>query len=390
MRDAVPPIVARDVKDEDDVEDGPAVEPREDTAGAGIAAIPVIAVTFRNAADVTRCLAALGRMGADPDFGVFICENGGPAAFDTMLAALTGPDGPCSPDLLPPLVASPRFARMVRLRLATGDAAQHIAVHVGESCENGGYAGGVNAYIEALLPHPGWPGVWVLNPDTEPAPGALRELVDHAARRGCGMVGSRLVSPESPDLVQNRGLAWRKWRAATIAVDRLAPGALRPAAEAVEQRIDAPSGASIYVTRDCMLRIGLMDERYFLYFEDLDWGLRAKRVGPVGYAHDSIVLHEGGTTIGSGATRRQHSPLAIYLEFRNRLLFVRRHHMAWLAWAVVMEILELLEYARTRAFATMFAGARGLWAGVLGRTGRPDALIRAHVERAERARTGSP
>ena len=88
----------------------------------------------------------------------------------------------------------------------------------------------------------------------------------------------------------------------------------------------------MYVTRDCLTRIGLMDERYFLYFEDLDWGIRAKHQGKIGYADDSIVLHDGGTTIGSAMTRQQQSPLAIYLDFRNRLLFVRSHGARWLAW----------------------------------------------------------
>src|SRR6185437_6752591 len=108
-----------------------------------------------------------------------------------------------------------------------------------------------------------------------------------AESRGRGMIGSRLVSQDRPDLMQTRGLAWRKWRAATMAVDYLAP-ATEPPAEEIECRLDAPSGASVYVTRDCLRRVGLMDERYFLYFEDLDWGLRAKQFGPIGYAHRSI------------------------------------------------------------------------------------------------------
>jgi hypothetical protein len=40
--------------------------------------------------------------------------------------------------------------------------------------------------------------------------------------------------------------------------------------------LGSPSGVSIYVTRQCLERSGFMDERYFLYFEELDWGYRAK------------------------------------------------------------------------------------------------------------------
>ena len=344
-----------------------------------LTAIPVLAVTFRNAADVTRCLHALSRMTPEPPFNVFICENGGADAFDELVATLTAAQGPCDPEPGPPLLSAPRLARMTRLQLRTGHPSRAVAVHVGEARDNFGYAGGVNAYLVPLLAQGGWPGIWILNPDTEPSPDALKELVAYAESRGRGMVGSRLVAPGQPDIIQTRGLAWRTWRAATRAVDRLAPAAVEPPPEAVEGQLDAPSGASIYVTRDCIVRTGLMDEHYFLYFEDLDWGLRAKRHGPIGYAHRSIVQHEGGTTIGSDDSRRGHSALAAYLDFRNRLLFVRRHFARWLPWTVFLEAVEIAEYARLGAFPTMLAAMRGLGAGLQGRTGRPDAIMRAHT-----------
>ena len=61
-----------------------------------------------------------------------------------------------------------------------------VWVHVGEACENLGYAGGVNAYLEPLLAIAEWPGVWILNPDTEPEPDALRELVQYAVKHRPG------------------------------------------------------------------------------------------------------------------------------------------------------------------------------------------------------------
>ena len=36
--------------------------------------------------------------------------------------------------------------------------------------------------------------------------------------------------------------------------------------------MDSPTGPSMYVTRDCIERIGLMDESFFLYWEEVDWG----------------------------------------------------------------------------------------------------------------------
>ena len=164
----------------------------------------------------------------------------------------------------------------------------------------------------------GWSGIWILNPDTEPEPQALSELLRYAEANHRNMVGSRITPRLRLDLVHNRGLAWRKWRALTLPVDLHTPAVVNPPSEDVDRRLDLPSGASLYVTRRCIERIGLMDERYFLYFEDLDWGLRAKKHGAIGYAHRSVVVHEGGTSIGTSISRRDQSPLAIYLDFRNR------------------------------------------------------------------------
>jgi N-acetylglucosaminyl-diphospho-decaprenol L-rhamnosyltransferase len=192
------------------------------------------------------------------------------------------------------------------------------------------------------------------------------------------MVGSRQRQRHNPDIILGRGLAWRKWRAATRLVDLGAPsiGSLTP--DQIEGRLDSPSGASMYVTRRCIQRIGLMDERYFLYYEDLDWGMRAKRLGQIACADLSVVVHGGGTTIGGGLSRRNNSPLSVYLEFRNRLLFTQVYFPKWLAWTFFMEMVEIMEYVRLGSFRNMSAALRGSAAGLMGREGRPDDLLRLH------------
>ena len=210
-----------------------------------------------------------------------------------------------------------------------------------------------------------------LNPDTQVMPSALEELAAHAVRYAKGMVGSRLVGPKYPDRVHARGLRWRKLMADTLAVDYLSPMDPAPDPEDINRRIDAPSGASCYVTRKLISQIGLMDENYFLYYEDLEWGYRAKAFGGVGYAHSSIVLHEGGTTIGTAPTRAARSALAVYLEFRNRILFVRKHHRRWLAWTILMQFAHAATFGAAGAFVNLRFAFLGLLAGILGETGRP-------------------
>jgi N-acetylglucosaminyl-diphospho-decaprenol L-rhamnosyltransferase len=338
--------------------------------------IPIIIVGYRNARDVAECLEALQRSESEPPFDVYICENGGASAFDTLILSVSGRDGPCDPESVPETITDdmPRFVRLRRFQLR----GRLERVLVAEAKENLGYAGAINAWLRVLMATPEWPGLWILNPDTQPDARALSELVAWANTRGKGMVGSRIVPSAMPAVIHSRGLRWRLLHASTEAVDYHAPADIEPNPDELESRLDAPAGASIYVTRSCLERVGLMDERYFLYFEDLDWGYRAKETCGVGYAYRSIVPHYGGTTIGSAGRRSQRSPLSVYLEFRNRVHFVRRYHPYWVPWTVLVLLIRPLEYGLVGAFINMWAAFRGVCMGILGETGRPESFIKLH------------
>jgi hypothetical protein len=331
--------------------------------------IPIIIVAFRNPRDIILCLQSLSRLTPPPAFSIHICENGGGPAFDALVGALTAPLGPCRPDPTGASEPPPRMRRVRHLRF-TRETAASVPILIGEARENLGYAGGVNAWLEALQ-DADWPGVWVLNPDTQPEPSALAELVLEAERSGAGLIGSRQVSPRLPGIAAASGLRWRKWRAATASI-------ASEDVDLVRRMVDAPSGASIYATRACIDDIGVMEERYFLYFEDLEWGLRAKAKSGISYAERSVVIHNFGTTIGSASSRRQVSRLSVFLDFRNRLLFVRNNYPGWLWWTVLIGLAEVAMFVRVRAWNNAMAALSGLAAGIRNQSGRPDHMLRKH------------
>jgi len=338
----------------------------------------VLVVGFRNPGDVRNCVRALAGATAEPGFEVFITENGGPSAMDALVRVLVGDGSLCQMAADDAIPTDPRLVRRrQRLRWCRPDGGVRMWINMAETRENLGYAGGVNAWLRPLLAVPGWQGAWILNPDAEPSPRALAELVSHAATRHKGMVGSRLLPHAGSVRIHSRGLAWRKLIARTEAVDYHAPCGQPVDLQHVEARLDAPSGASLFVTRKMIDAIGLMDERYFLYFEDLEWGLRARQYGGVGYAHASVVPHIGGTTTRTADGGRSPSYLSVYLEFRNRILFVRSRYPAWLAWTVVMQVVHVISLAKPGAFASMSAAVRGLVAGIRGEVGRPDHMLKA-------------
>lgn len=331
-------------------------------------AVPIVIVGFGNAADIVKCLTAVGGQRSCPGFAVFICENGGARAFDALTEALSGPDGPCVAEPGGADAGGPVFLRVRRFRLTGPDA----PVFVGEARENLGFPGGVNSWIRLFLNERGWDGVWVLNPDTWPEPDALAELVAYANRRGKGMVQSRIMFSDSSDITSSRGLAWRKLSARLIGVDLFAPAFPPPDPDDLERRMDSTNGTSLYVTRACIDRIGLMDESYWLYWEDLDWGVRAKAACGIGYAHNSVVPHIGGTSSGASGKRAKRSVAFVYLGNRNKLRFVRKHHPGWFAWTVLVSFLRTSEYLAAGSTRNFGAAIRGLLAGLRDEKGRPE------------------
>jgi GT2 family glycosyltransferase len=335
-----------------------------------IADVGVLIVGFRNPADLTACLTALSDAAFEPNFDVFICENGGVESYQQVLRELLGPQGPCQHVDGPTILAtmsSGRFIDIRRLRFRTRPSNVWIGCAIG----NLGYAGGINAWLHQLQSLSGWKGVWVLNPDTEPEAYALAALVERAETGRKGMVGSTILDVERQDEVRCRGgLHWQKLTARTISIglgDSLnAPHNL----SAIEAAIDSPSGASMYVTRPCLEKIGPMNESYFLFFEDLDWGLRAKSCG-LGYASASIVWHKRGTTTGTAKSLARIPRLSIYLEHRNGIHFVCRHFPWTLPVRVAVSLLYAFQFLIHRAPKNFIAALEGMMAGLRGEVGRP-------------------
>ena len=65
------------------------------------------------------------------------------------------------------------------------------------------------------------------------------------------------------------------------------------------------------VSRDFLDEVGLMDESYFLYYEETDWAMRGKERYRLAYADDAVVYHKEGASIGSSHQRAKRS--ALYL-----------------------------------------------------------------------------
>lgn len=198
--------------------------------------------------------------------------------------------------------------------------------------KNGGFAYGNNAAIrEALAADDAPEYVLLLNPDTIVRPAALRSLVDWLDQHPkVGLLGSRLEDPDGtpqssafrfPSLLGELEDALR-WGVATRVLSRWRV-ATPPSDEAC--RADWVAGASMLVRREVFEQIGLLDENYFMYYEEVDFCRRAANAGwACWYEPASRVVHLVGQASGVTDTKQRRRRPAYWFNSRRR--YFLQHH----------------------------------------------------------------
>ena len=232
-----------------------------------------------------------------------------------------------------------------------------------ENGANLGFAGGNNPGIRLALADPACTHVWVLNNDTVVKPEALgRALERMQADPGIGLCGSTLLYFDEPDKVQALGGArYSRWSGRSRHVGAFLPAREVPAnGHAVEPDLSYVVGAAMLASRAFIEQVGLMQEDYFLYYEEIDWAKRgaAKRFR-LGYAPGSVVFHKEGASIGTAASGG--SPLSLYFLFRSRLRFCWRFHRAFVPSVIWFSLLDVARLAVRRRWPQAGAALRGLF-----------------------------
>ncbi len=198
---------------------------------------------------------------------------------------------------------------------------------------NGGFAAGNNAAIRPLLGTAAMPDyVLLLNSDTVVRPGAVSTLVQFMdARPDVGIAGSRLEDPDgcpqrSAFLFPNVWSELNDGIHLQIVERWVARSQLAPPVRYDAHRTDWVAGASFIMRRALLEQIGLLDEGYFMYYEEVDFCLRARRAGwQCWYVPESRVVHLVGqaSRINNPDMKPKRRP-AYWFESRQR--FFRKNH----------------------------------------------------------------
>jgi len=324
----------------------------------------IILVNWKGWADTLECLESVFRL-EHANYEVVVCDNdSGDGSVQRILdwAAGRHPTVHAQNPALEHLV-SPNIAKPIRVQLLDGEQALNAApasesvsgskLTVIQTGGNLGFAGGNNVGIRYAQSRGDMDYVWLLNNDTVVDSKALTYLLERSldAKRAV-VVGSTLIFYGLENTLQAAGCATyspSKALASPLLTGRPVNELNELACKTVEENAAYVVGASMLVPLPFLERVGLMQEDYFLYFEELDWAVRGQREGfKPAFAYKSMVFHKVGASTGSGGMARL--SVAEKLSYLNRVLVTKRFYPNWMLWVRLRICAE--------GFRALFRGAR--------------------------------
>ena len=211
------------------------------------------------------------------------------------------------------------------------DVNQHICYI--ESKVNRGYAGGNNLALRYALSQADMEYCWILNNDTIVEPDSLSLLVDYMNHnKHVGLCGSKLIYEWDRSKVQGYGGCYNP-----------VLGTIYSCIDKEDTKdIDYIIGAAVLVRKSFLEDVGLMDEGYFLYYEEMDWAVRARGKYDIACVEESIVYHKEGASTGANNAEKNKSILADYYSIRNRIRFTKKFYPYFLPTVYIGLILSMV------------------------------------------------
>jgi GT2 family glycosyltransferase len=314
------------------VPEASAIEP----LGDAVPLVAVIVVHWMNMADTVECLSSL----AEVDYHqlqVILVNNGSPD-FDEEAARQALPEVQ--------ILAAP-----TNLGFAAGN--------------NLGIAYALDGAADFVL---------LLNNDTTVDPDLVRAMLPAFKDPRVGIAGPIITYYDAPARVWSAGGTYNRWLGYT-----LNPQMDRPLTEVLaegDRTVDYINGCALMARREVFQHVGGLWEAFFLYFEETDLCLRARRAGfSSRLVARPLVRHK---VSASGGQRGSNvlTPSKAYYFGRNVFHLLRRHARGW--WAVTgvaSQFLVVFPYylwqsLRARRPGVMASYLVGMWDGIRGRAGR--------------------
>lgn len=283
--------------------------------------VSIITVNYHQVALTNDLLASIHKFGAGLDLEVIVVDNGCPEDQGDLFRQV--------------------FPAVVYLR----------------SSENLGFAGGNNLGVRYAK------GKYLLflNNDTEITDGFIQTLIDEMEHRpDIGLLSPLILYAEDRRKIQYAGFTpmnFRTGRNASLGVLETDTGQY----DGLTVVTGYCHGAAMICRRRELDQVGLMEEHYFLYYEELDWCEKFRRSGfKIGFTGKARIYHKESMSVG------KESVLKTYFMTRNRWLFIRRNAPRLARWTFTAYYLciavpfQVLRYLLRRRIDLANAAMRGV------------------------------
>lgn len=187
--------------------------------------------------------------------------------------------------------------------------------------QNLGFTGGNNVGIRKAL-EDGYTHIMLLNNDTEVEPDFLGEMIrKFRANSKLGVVQPLICFLHQQDQIWSAGGKWNSFlgRAVTLG-DRKVLSDYNLS----DRILDWATGCCMLVSREALLEVGLLNDQYFAYFEDVEWSLRFRKNGyGIALASKAKIYHEAGASSKKKHSEGTLNARVFYLHVRNQLFLLR-------------------------------------------------------------------
>ncbi|MEP0713335.1 glycosyltransferase family 2 protein [Algoriphagus sp.] len=190
-----------------------------------------------------------------------------------------------------------------------------------ETHSNLGFAGGNNVGIRRAL-QDGFSHVMLLNNDTEVEPDFLGlMLLKFNGKSTLGIVQPLIFFLHEKTKIWSAGGSWKPWSCRAITRGDRKENAQY---QAQDGELDWATGCCMLISREALKEVGLLNESYFTYFEDVEWSLRFIEKGySIELAADAVIYHEAGASSKKKHAEGTLSATVFYFHVRNQFFLVR-------------------------------------------------------------------
>jgi len=220
---------------------------------------------------------------------------------------------------------------------------QHKDIVVFKEKNNLGFAGGNNIGIRYALEND-YDYIMLLNNDTEVKENFILPLVERIEKdHFLGAVQPLILNFLNKSIIWNAGGKLNKF----LGITSTRLNNKLNSSIVFDDYTDWISGCCILIKSEILTKVGLLDEKFFNYYEDVDWSLRMKNLGyDLGFVKESIIYHHGSSSSKNKKTKEGVISSKIhYFNIRNHILLLKKHKNLFNFFGIVFfQIIKTTSY----------------------------------------------